>query len=267
MTKIFQLLLGALPFRRGTDKSPTIESTLTRAQARKLVVKSIEPELLKQGFSQKRGSTFWRVGEFKSDVVEVRFATINEGQREGIPPSSFSIWVGSYFGFVPNIYDEKLLYQIDNLLTPVEWICHVRYSVSRETQNSKEKCGSKMWCLTGSQTTDEPELSDALTNINKTMLLLDRTGTLEGVLDFLESAESDHLGLGNQGSLPRNYLLGCAYFHANNPTKALDYLTKAQVQSDEIVERTLKVGAQVTENAPLIKQQKIIKELIARLSA
>lgn len=266
MAKIFQLLLGALPFRRGTDTSPTIESTLTRAQARKLVVKSIEPELLKQGFSQKKGSTFWRVGEFKSDVVEVRFATIEESRRAGIPASSFSIWVGSYFGFVPNIYDEKLLYQIDNLLTPVEWICHIRFSVPREAQNFKEKSGSNMWCLTGSQTTDELELNNALTHINEALLLLNRTGTLEEVLDFLESRELN-LGLGNPGSSQRNYLLGCAYLHANNSVQALDYLKNAQVQLDEIIERTLKAGAQITENAPLFKERKIINELITRLSA
>jgi hypothetical protein len=265
MVKLFQHLLSSLPFRQRTKKSPTIGLTLTRAQARKLVVNSIGTELLKKGFNKKKGSTFWRVGEFKSDVVEVRFSTIFESQRAGIPPSSFSIWVGSYFGFVPNIYDEKLLHQIDDLLTPVEWICHIRFSVLRDTQNSKEASGSNWWCLTGSKTTDELELTNALSHISDTMLLLERTGALRGVLDFLESSELNS-GLGNPESSQRNFLLGCAYFHANNSAMALECLRKAQMQLDEIIERILKAGAQITENSPLFKEQKIIKELIARVS-
>jgi hypothetical protein len=266
MAKFLQFLRGALFKRQRAEKLPTKESTLARFQARKMVAGFIEPALLKEGFCQKKGSTFWRTTEWKSDVIEVRFATLKEVERAGIPKSSFSIWAGSYFTFMPNPFDESFLHQIDGILTPLETYCHFRLSAQRGIKHSRGATGDNLWCLTGMKTADEVELNDALCQIQRVIIpALNEIDTLQSWIDLLAS-EKLNLGFGQPDSQNRNFLLGCAYLHANNSAKALKYLTRAQVQSKEIIKRTLSAG-HIREDSPLLKEKAIIEDMISRLTS
>lgn len=266
MANILQYLRGALFKRQRAEKSPTKESTLTRAQARKVVVAYIEPTLLNEGFNQKKGGTFWRVTELKSDVIEVRPPTIGEVERAGIPESSFSIWAGSYFNFMPNIFDESFLHQIDGILTPTETFCHFRLSAKRGIKQPRKTAGDRLWCLIGVHSDDEVELNDALSQVEKTIIpALNELSSLQNWIDLLAS-EKLNLGFGEPDSYNRNLLLGCAYLHANNLAKALDYLKRAQLQSHEFIER-ITAAVHIKENAPLFREQAFLKDIVSRLTS
>jgi hypothetical protein len=266
MAKLFQFIFGALAKHERAETRPTIETTLTRAQARKVVIGLIESTLIGEGFSIRKGGTFWRVNELKSDVIEIRFTTLEEVARSSIPESSFSIWAGSYFGFMSNISDKSSLHQIDDILTPMESLCQFRLSTQRGIEQSRKNAGDHLWCLTGIKTDDEVELIDALGQIEKTIIpALNEISTLDKWIDLLLS-EISNVGFGQPGSYNRNFLLGCACAHAGNLTKALDFLKKAQLQSNEIIDRTSKAGVQFTGNSPIFMEQVHINNLIARLS-
>ena len=252
--------------RQRAEKSSTKESSLTRAQARKMLIDFIEPTLLREGFNQRKGSTFWRVTELKSDVIEVRLSTPQEADRACIPESSFSIWAGSYFSFMPNIYDESSLHKIDDLLTPEEAFCHFRVTVQRGIKQARKTAGENMWCLTGVMSTDEVELNDALSQVEKTIIPeLNNLYSLQNWIDLLAS-EKINIGFGAPDSSNRNLFLGCAFLRANNLDGALEYLKRAQVQSQEFIER-MTSAVRIEKNSPLFREQEFLRETVSRLAS
>jgi len=247
----------------GQGRSPAQQ--LTRAQARKLIMKRIDPLIKQEGFVHRKGNNLWRITENKTDVIELRFLTMEEHQQFKIPESTFSINYGCYYHFIPDIYQGKFVHQIPELITPREVDCHYRDQATRSIKQQPKKMDMSAWHL------DEPEdgqqlvLDDVATQLKAEVFpTLNRLKDLDQWLKVLES-EAPNLGTGNTNSVMRYFLLGFTYEKLGNNQQAKNYLIKAKGLSENQNKKLAKHLANVSPDAPLFTQAKIINDALTDL--
>ena len=210
---------------------------LTRSVARDLVLKGISPSLTREGFVHCKGSSVWRIGENKTDVIELRFLTLKERQQFKIPESTFSINYGCYYHFVPDIYEGKFIHQIHKLITPREVDCHYRDQATRSIKQKPRKMDLSAWHLDEPRERQQSVLDDVVAQLEAEIFpALDRLSSINEWIRFLEN-EEDNLGTGKKDSLLRHFLLSFAYGSIDNIDKARTHLLIAKQLSEETINR------------------------------
>lgn len=236
---------------------------VTRAQAKELILNRINTLLEKEGFVYKKGNSFWRVAEEKTDVIELRFLTFDEHQKSKMPESSFSVNYGCFYHFIPDIYNGKFLHEIAETITPPEAYCHYRNTCRRSIEQKSQGSDCNYWHLDVSEENQKSVINDVIEHLqSEAFTTLKKLADLNEWLKELNSNEFN-LGMGDATSVMRFYLLGFTYKKLGINEKAKESLIKAKELFDNqsnSLERHLK---NLSQDTPLLVQQKIIENALA----
>ncbi|HED19528.1 MAG TPA: hypothetical protein ENI74_08515 [Gammaproteobacteria bacterium] len=213
---------------------------LTRAQARKLILERIGPLLKREGFVHRKGNNLWRITEHKTDVIELRFLTLEEHQQFKIPQSTFSINYGCYYHFIPDIYEGKFTHQIPELITPLEAVCHYRMQATRSIKQKPKKMDMGAWHLDETEERQQLVLNDVIKQLeSEVFLALNRLMDINEWVRFLVEEEGN-LGTGKKDSLIRHFLLSFTYKSINDTDKSKTHLLVAKKICEKIIDKRSK---------------------------
>lgn len=238
---------------------------LTRTQARKLILERIDPLLKQEGFVRRKGNNLWRITENKTDVIDLRFLTLEEHQQFKIPESTFSINYGCYYHFIPDIYQGKFVHQIPELITPREVDCHYRSQATRSIKQQPRKMDMRAWHLDEPKERQKLVLDDVATQLEAEVFpTLTRLDNIQEWLNYLENEEGS-LGTGKKNSLQRHFFLGFTYEKLGKNEQAKNHLIKAKEISEVQNKTFTKHLANVSPDAPFFTQVKIINDALTDL--
>ncbi|MDP1615209.1 MAG: DUF4304 domain-containing protein [Methylococcales bacterium] len=265
MTSLSNLVSSFFCKRR--EATDTSIPKLTRNQARKLVIESITPYLQSEGFLYQKKLLFWRISTSKTDVIELRFLLNREPDALNLPLSTFSILGGCYYNFVPNVFDEKIIHQIPDIVTPYETHCHLRFTVKPNLQQPIFKKNDYWWHVDG----DDIETSEVLKDVqavlkNQLLPLMNKFDNIKELLSLLESQTQMgfDIGIGKPDSFKRQYLLGFTYLKLEDKKLALQHLNKAKKLLDELLTK-VKEPMSLHDDAPIIRQSNNIIQALEAL--
>ena len=94
------------------------------------------------------------------DVIEFRFFTLDENRQLKLPKVTFSVLYGCYFTFFPQLWDNRLVYQIENILTPREVHCHFRSKAKRTIAQQPNNLDKSLWHLNETKEKQNTILAD-----------------------------------------------------------------------------------------------------------
>ena len=231
---------------------------ISSIEARELIFRVLWPILKQKGFSEHKGNCIWRINDIKIDTIELRFLTISERKQFKLPASSFSVLYGCYFTFFPKLWEKRLIYQIENILTPREVHCHFRSKAKRTLMQMPKNMDYSLWHLDESEEKQNLVLNDVSSQIvNAVLPTLDSFNDVNNWLKLLNS-DTYSLGIGNIKSLERKYLLGFTYKYLGDACKAKEFLMDAKIIAESIDKKIAKHMKDLPSNAPVfIKQQNI----------
>lgn len=258
MAEFIKTLKRAL---QGDAQSPA--SQLTRAQARKLILTRIDPLLKREGFIHRKGNNIWRIRENKTDIIELRFLTLEERRQFKIPESTFSLLYGCYYHFIPDIHNGRYIHQLQDFITPLEVHCHYRMRATRTIKQKPKKIDMSAWHL------DEPEkrqqlvLNDVVDQLESE--IFPTLNRLIDIQEWINVLESTKFNLGIGGANSKSFLLGFTYKHLGDKEKAKTYLMNAKELAENYNKKFAKYSKEFPPDAPLFMQLKILNSAVAEL--
>ena len=238
---------------------------LTQAQAKKVLFSHLDPLLNTRGFCHKKKHVYWRIGNDKTDVIEIPFLRKSEQEKNKVPKSTFSVSCGCYFHFIPNIHDDSTIHQIDGLITPDEVFCHFRLNLLRSIPQKPKLLGENLWHLDESEEKQRDVLEDVQKQLEELGIApLDELLEINKWIEKLESAQFN-LGTGGPDSLSRTFLSGFTYKHLGDSSKARNHLLKASSLDHEQIKALSPSLQGIPEDAPIFKRSRAISEALEEL--
>lgn len=237
----------------------------TRTQATKLLTGKLKPILEKNGFMYQKKNFFWRVSSIKTDVVEIRFLLNNEPEKLSYPDSTFSIWGGCSFNFIPDIFETELIQKIANIHTPDIAHSHLKFTgvpTYRQSifKTSILKPPIDLWHLD----CEVKEAAEVLFDVEKVFIhqllpIMNKFQDLQHFLALLEnkSLSGAEFDIGKPDSLVRQYLLAFTYLQLKKYDAAFKAISEAKSKIDTILDKASSC-INFNPEAPIIKQSEII---------
>lgn len=251
--------------RRTVRRTQPPVQQLTRVQARKLILERINPLLEREGFIHRKGNNLWRIVENKTDVIELRFLTLEEHQKFKLPESTFSINYGCFYHFIPDIYNGRYLHELANLITPLETYCHYRKRARRSIKQKPKGMDISAWHLDETQERQQIVIDDVVTQLETEVFpILNRLTDRSQWLEELESNEFN-TGMGEVGSVTRRFLMGFTYKELGKNQQAKDCLINAKELIEKQSKKLAKHLGSISPDAPLFVQARIIDNALTEI--
>lgn len=201
---------------------PVDSKTVSRA-----IKEHIHPVLGEMGFQEFTSRSAWRYSEKCIDVVNFQSFNRHAADEAGITTFSFSINLGRYFTFAPQVGDIE---EKAGRLRPEEHLCHLRRRLHKSLR--QKNCSFKdIWMVDENGRNLAQVIADASRAIHEEATeWFTRFDSLREVLRTLtEDEESDIVyGMGPMASPMRDLLAGCTALELNRPKEAETSLRLAQ---------------------------------------
>lgn len=206
---------------------------ISKKKAKLFITRTLWSILKKKGFKTFTKTTAWRHKKCRVDVVTAQFFPISKTQKWAIEKSSFGIYAGSYFDFIPSIYSPFINRSNASNPLPRDTECPIRFSLYRQSRLSS-KTPRNLWFIDDTEESLREAHEDIVSAINQELLpWFDRWDSLESVLALLETEEEKEnnygktWGFGGLKSPVRHCLAGFVALELGDYTTALNHLNIA----------------------------------------